>query len=859
MDKKRIPRIDWLDPIKAFALFGVILNHLVEELKPGPWFPRPTGSWVGFLERMPSFITHDSLLVSIMKLLAWVGDFSPGVFILASGFGLAWTILNSEQGNIDWKSFLQRRILRLFPLYIFLHLLFLAATLAKNGSAITFADTNILLSMLGIRTTDALFFYINPSWWFIWLILQLYVVFPLLYILLKRLGIGKFLLFACLFTFLSRLSGLFGFRYSESLYYWMLGIFFGTRLAEFCLGMALAALLKEGAQGRVQQLGEPKYIFLFSIPILFLGLAFSFVKYGSLIDYFLVTLGLSGFFYFVWKTVFEKRKLLSRFITMLGFESYGIYLVHQLILQRVGKLLGEDWRLIGLVVVIIASIPIGIYLNRLVNLFIRKMWELSLQERTIGLSVFLWVLSIVTLVAAALIGRSTPDAFSYRFLAFVAGGGLILLLMWDAVYPGDSRLLECMLYRLGICFSTLTLFFIPQVSVKIRLLLAMSVTVLSCYLYLRSKKKLQSWVFGILGTIILIIGMEAVLLYANPIETNHWGELPALQEHPTRTYSLKPNQRIHLKYNNYDYYVNTNSLGLNSPEVVLEKKSEDTIRILVVGDAFSMPEGMGFEDGYPALLEKEISKVISPRQVQVINAGVTGYGPTEEYPQLKELLPLVKPDIVVYEFFIDEFGQVGSNSQEKLASIGLGSSDEETSFDNLLQRSQVSGHLDKVFDSIRETLTGTPSDWRYEKSLLRFYETGASRAYYSRENLALIQSHLAAMNEVCQDFDATLVIYFVPAAVEVSEPSDIAYFPSDQDLLDKSRFDLDRPYANLVKIADELKIQTVNLKEPLKQNPNQPVYFPDSWHWNQEGHRTVAKFIALDIERRGLLTSFTSP
>jgi peptidoglycan/LPS O-acetylase OafA/YrhL len=160
----------------------------------------------------------------------------------------------------------------------------------------------------------------------------------------------------------------------------MLGIFFGTRLAEFCVGMVLAVLLKEGVRGRAQQLGKPKYVFLFSILILSLGLVSFFVRYGDLVDYFLVTLGLSGLFYSAWKAVFEKRKRLARFITMLGAESYGIYLVHQIILQRVGQFLSGEWRLIGLIAAILISFPIGIYLTRFTNLFIQKAEELRNQE-----------------------------------------------------------------------------------------------------------------------------------------------------------------------------------------------------------------------------------------------------------------------------------------------------------------------------------------------------------------------------------------------------------------------------------------------------------------------------------------------
>jgi len=373
MNEKRTPRIDWLDYLKAFALLGVIFNHLVEEIQPGSWFVRPSGIWAIFLERVPNFLIQDSFSVSVIKILAWIGDFSPGVFILASGFGLSWAALyHQDQDNIDWIKFLQRRLLRLFPLYIFLHLLFFAATLAKNGSTADYMSPNFLLSILGIRITDVLFFYINPSWWFVWLILQLYIVFPFLYILLARVGVGRFLFLACLLTFLSRLSGLVGLRYSESLYYWMLGIFFGTRLVEFCAGMAFAVLIKEGARNQFQHLWEPRQIFLYSVLFLFIGLVSFFVRYGDLVDYFFVTLGLSGLFYTVWKTVFERRNRSSHLITILGSESYGIYLVHGLILQRVGRFLNGEWRLIGVIALIVASLPIGIYLSRLMNFLVQK-------------------------------------------------------------------------------------------------------------------------------------------------------------------------------------------------------------------------------------------------------------------------------------------------------------------------------------------------------------------------------------------------------------------------------------------------------------------------------------------------------
>jgi hypothetical protein len=35
------PHLDWLNPLKGPALLAILLNHLVEEFGPGPWFTNP--------------------------------------------------------------------------------------------------------------------------------------------------------------------------------------------------------------------------------------------------------------------------------------------------------------------------------------------------------------------------------------------------------------------------------------------------------------------------------------------------------------------------------------------------------------------------------------------------------------------------------------------------------------------------------------------------------------------------------------------------------------------------------------------------------------------------------------------------
>jgi peptidoglycan/LPS O-acetylase OafA/YrhL len=94
-NKGRIPNIDWLDPIKAFALLAILLNHFVEEFGKGPWFTNPGNNWPDFATRMANVFPSDHPFpISLIQFLGWLGDSGPGVFILASGFGLTWAVLH---------------------------------------------------------------------------------------------------------------------------------------------------------------------------------------------------------------------------------------------------------------------------------------------------------------------------------------------------------------------------------------------------------------------------------------------------------------------------------------------------------------------------------------------------------------------------------------------------------------------------------------------------------------------------------------------------------------------------------------------------------------------------------------------
>ena len=84
-----------------------------------------------------------------------------------------------------------------------------------------------------------------------------------------------------------------------------------------------------------------------------------------------------------------------------------------------------------------------------------------------------------------------------------------------------------------------------------------------------------------------------------------------------------------------------------------------------------MPEGVNYEFSYPAILEKKLLEQFPEIKTHVINAGVTGYGPNEEFTQLKKYIDTIKPDIVINQLFINEFEEININREERLKNIGL--------------------------------------------------------------------------------------------------------------------------------------------------------------------------------------------
>jgi peptidoglycan/LPS O-acetylase OafA/YrhL len=844
-------RVDWLDPVKALALLAIMLNHLVEEFGPGPWFTNPDNAWPLLAIRMHTIIPAGAtIFLRGVRTVGWLGDAAPGVFILASGVGLTLSALAAPGDTLNRRSFYRRRLLRLFPLYIAMHFVILAGALLVPGSTLSFAGVRTALSLSGVRALPGLFFYISPSWWFVWLILQLYAVYPYLFRALCKLGSARFFALALAVTVASRAIGL---ELPRGRYAWLTGLFFASRLAEFAVGMVVAQMIvARRERANAPPLPSATTIASGSLACYVLGLLASFTFTGALISNLLVTVGMTGLFWVVWESMLRPEPRLAASAQWLGRRSYAVFLIHQPPLQWTASWFGAA-RSVHLVAALAAlgiSVPAGALLeDGVARAMTWRVSNISLATRR-GLAL---VLALAIAALSVYLGAHESFETGARAGAWMCAAALLALAV-DYWYTRQSMLAAERLVALAALFGgALELLIAPGTSGTFALGVGAAAACVLMVLGARTISLLFRAVAAAALAIAFAIGGEAALRRFAPLETAVWGELPALESHPTRTYALIPNRVTHLRYNDYDYTVRTNSLGLTSPEIPVARPTPNTFRVYVAGDAFAMPEGLDYAQSFPSILGKRLQSCLSPRAVQVIDGGVTGYGPNEERTQLAELAPQYRPDVIVDQFYINEFTDVVATPAEFRESIGLNLASRGV-VRRFRDRSQLKTRFGRVERAAVESLTGHPATWRYQLSMLDYYRTG-DNAIYDAHTMRVMAEALAGMKQVADTSGSRLLIAFVPGAVAVTDPARLTHLPRGENPRDANAYDLSRPYRALRQIADSLGIATVDLTSALRSSADQPTYYPAAWHWTAAGHRAAAGAIAGTLGRFGALGS----
>jgi len=358
-----VKRLLWLDISKGLAILFVAYFHFFRT-----YFEHgavPPADWSGVAT---SALT---ILKLVWLKISGLGFHAVGVFIILSG----WTLMQStmrraDSGALAWGAWYRARFLRLYPMYWVAHLVYLLSPFVARLEPV---DSRIVLSLLGLRFIDIQmnFMYLNAAWWYFSMLIQLYLIFPVLFWAARHLGPWKFLLIACAAGFFARYLLLAVWPQNGL---WVLGGFAICRLPEFALGMSLA-IWHTRSTAHVEW-------FLLRGPGFVLGLILypaALQLYHGLYDYIFVDfatgtccmlemVGVAGII-----SLFQGP---AKLFGLVGVYSYGLYLIHQPYVIWLGLRIREQpiWMFLLIAAATLAVLSAwGMLLERATNALVNKL------------------------------------------------------------------------------------------------------------------------------------------------------------------------------------------------------------------------------------------------------------------------------------------------------------------------------------------------------------------------------------------------------------------------------------------------------------------------------------------------------
>jgi peptidoglycan/LPS O-acetylase OafA/YrhL len=364
-------RLVWLDITKGLAILWVVYFHSFYR----SWAPDPMSGH--FIAEVAGEHGWDSAMAAIQTVanIVWfaisgVGFHAVGLFIIVSGWSLATATAKREaKGPIAWGPWYRARFIRLYPMYWLAHLVYLVSPFQARLEPI---DWRFLISLTGLRMIDISvnFTYLNAAWWYFSMLIQLYLLFPLLYTLMRKLGLWPFLLLAFAVGLSTRYL-LLNVWHAQGA--WILGGNALSRLPEFALGMVVGMVYLRDAE-RVERwllggagltLGLILYYFA---PYWYSGpRAYVLADLWTSTCCFLAVVGVAA--------LLEKWPFAAKWLALVGAFSYGIFLVHQPYAIWVGRQIRDwpPWAFLAISVVILFVLSAwGIVLEKFANAVVER-------------------------------------------------------------------------------------------------------------------------------------------------------------------------------------------------------------------------------------------------------------------------------------------------------------------------------------------------------------------------------------------------------------------------------------------------------------------------------------------------------
>jgi lysophospholipase L1-like esterase len=296
-------------------------------------------------------------------------------------------------------------------------------------------------------------------------------------------------------------------------------------------------------------------------------------------------------------------------------------------------------------------------------------------------------------------------------------------------------------------------------------------------------------------------------------------------------YALTPSFNGILERSEFRHPVETNAVGLRGAEP--RPRQPNTFRIVCLGDSFTWGFGVPASGTFAAHLERTLAGKYPALDVQVLNAGVPGYGTADELRFLESRSDLLEPDLVVLQFL------------------------PETDFTE--NRTPAKGAFE-MQDGWLVTKAGALDPSRFQPGWARALDWAKRRIHLvsfvsERVGYLAMRTGLLPQRALTRayDFDerdarlAMDLLRNVALTADALGASTIFVFsPGQAPVLSDDASDA--ASAVVARAATEAGVGFVDLTVPLRHRHDRlDLYYPIDGHWTAAGHSAVAEILTAYI------------
>jgi hypothetical protein len=294
----------------------------------------------------------------------------------------------------------------------------------------------------------------------------------------------------------------------------------------------------------------------------------------------------------------------------------------------------------------------------------------------------------------------------------------------------------------------------------------------------------------------------------------------------------------------YKTEVSFNSAGMRDREHTIEKPA-GTFRILVMGDSFMEAVQVPFESSFPSLLEAGLLGK-SSRKIEVINAGVSGWGTDDALRYLTMYGLRYQPDLVLITMTLHN--DISDNLRQdwhRLEGDTLATQARAPMPWFAYQKVRLKAFLSTRFQlyqlwrRVRHGKEIRQGGRQLASHVVQLFSTPSPEKITKGVELTDLLLH-----QVKRETEAAggrMAVVFLPLKYQLSDSVWTDFVKSSE--LPADSLDIGKPQALIKPVIDTLGVPLVDLLPSFRQwvaDTSAPLYLEWDGHWNEAGHRLAA-------------------